>query len=66
MFPGMGNRHPDDGHGMGDDPYFIDQFGNVDRGAQRGVDGYFNYDASDGAHDLLGRELPASLAAVFG
>ena len=38
VIPEWGIGTTGDGHGMGDDPYFITQVANVDRGEQRGVD----------------------------
>lgn len=51
-FPEWGLAVRDDGHGGGDDPLFIDRM--ADRIAQPdvGYAVYFNYDASDGAHEL--------------
>jgi len=54
---------------MGDDPYFIDQFGAWIVQNDVAWTAYFNYDASDGSHDLFDGNFPQTLAAfraVFG
>ena len=69
VFPEWGVVIRPDGHGLGDDPYFIDQFGAWIAAHNVAWTSYFNFDASDGAHDLLGARFPQSLAAfrqVFG
>jgi hypothetical protein len=52
-----------DGHGMGDDPYFIGQFASWIVQNNVAWTSYFNYDASNGTHDLLDGQFNSSLAA---
>ncbi len=69
VFPEWGVMAGGDGYGMGDDPYFIDQFGTWIVQHDVAWTAYFNYDASDGAHDLFDGSFPATLAefrSVFG
>lgn len=69
VFPEWGVTTGGDGHGMGDDPYFIDQFGAWITAHPVAWTAYFNYDAPDGAHDLFDGNFPETLAAfraVFG
>ena len=69
VFPEWGVASGDSGHGMGDDPYFIDQFGAWVASHDVAWTSYFNFDASDASHDLLDAGFAQSLAAfraVFG
>ncbi|MGA2519813.1 MAG: glycosyl hydrolase [Acidimicrobiales bacterium] len=69
VFPEWGVTGTGSSHGMGDDPYFIDQFGAWIVQHDVAWTAYFNYDASDGSHDLFDGSFPATLAAfrtVFG
>ncbi len=63
VFPEWGTDITSDGHGMGDDPYFIDQFANWIVQNNVAWTSYFDFDASDGSHDLLDGQFNSSLAA---
>ncbi len=62
-FPEWGTDITSDGHGMGDDPYFIDQFASWIAQHNVAWTAYFNYDAPDGSHDLLDGQFNQALAA---
>jgi len=69
VFPEWGVDITSDGHGMGDDPYFINQFASWMAQNNVAWTSYFNYDAPDGSHNLLDGQFSASLAtfrAAFG
>jgi len=51
-----------DGHGLGDDPYFVDSFATWMGQHNVAWASYFNYDAPDGVHNLLNGRFPADLA----
>ena len=63
VFPEWGIEIRSDGHGMGDDPYFITQFAAWITANNVAWTSYFNYDAPDGTHDLFDATFPNSLAA---
>ena len=63
VLPEWGADITSDGHGMGDDPYFIDQFATWIVQHNVAWTAYFNYDAPDGSHDLLDGQFTQSLAA---
>ncbi len=63
VLPEWGMDITSDGHGMGDDPYFMDQFASWIVQHNVAWTAYFNYDAPDGSHDLLDGQFNASLAA---
>jgi len=63
VVPEWGIGTTSDGHGMGDDPYFVTQFASWIAQDNVAWTNYFNYDASDGSHDLLDGQFNSSLAA---
>ena len=63
VFPEWGIEIRSDGHGMGDDPYFITQFAAWITANNVAWTSYFNYDVPDGTHDLFDATFPNSLAA---
>ncbi len=63
VIPEWGIGTTSDGHGMGDDPYFVTQFANWIAQNDVAWTSYFNYDTSDAAHDLLDAQFPSSLTA---
>jgi hypothetical protein len=68
-FPEWGVSIRNDGHGMGDDPYFVQQFAQWIVAHDVAWTSYFNFDASDGAHDLFDGNFPQTLSVfrtVFG
>ena len=69
VFPEWGEAVRSDGHGMGDDPYYIQQFGAWIASHPVAWTSYFNFDAPDGTHDLFDSAFSQSLSAfraVFG
>jgi hypothetical protein len=69
VFPEWGVTISTSGHGMGDDPSFIDEFASWVVQHNVAWTSYFDYDAPDGSHDMLDGSFPATLAAfhaVFG
>jgi hypothetical protein len=63
VLPEWGVDITGDGHGMGDDPYFMNQVGSWIVQNNVAWTAYFNFDAPDGAHDLLDGQFNATLAA---
>jgi hypothetical protein len=61
-FPEWGEAIRSDGHGGGDDPYFIQQMYNWINANNTGYSVYFMFDAPDGMHDLLDGKFPNSSA----
>ncbi len=55
-----------DGHGLGDDGYFVSQFAAWASSHDVAWASYFNFDAPDGVHDLLNGQFPSALAAFRG
>ncbi len=52
-----------DGHGLGDDPFFVTQMAAWLAGHDVGFSVYFDVDVSDGSHDILDGRFPNALAA---
>jgi hypothetical protein len=52
-----------DGHGLGDDPTFVAHLAQWISTHDVAFTSYFDYDASDGSHDLLDGRFPQSLVA---
>jgi hypothetical protein len=63
-FPEWGLSARSDGHGGGDDPYFIQQMLNWIRTSDVAYALYFDYDASDGRHSISNGQFPRA-AATF-
>jgi glycosyl hydrolase family 26 len=63
-FPEWGLTLREDGHGGGDDPYFIQQMAAWIASNHVAYHVYFEFDASDGAHRLMTGRFPSG-AAVF-
>jgi hypothetical protein len=63
-FPEWGDTIRSDGHGGGDDPYYIQQMYVWMSTHNVAFEMYFEFDAPDGLHDLQDGNFPAS-AAVF-
>ena len=63
-FPEWGLAWRDDGHGGGDDPYFVQQMHKWIVSNNVGYHVYFDFDASDGAHALLTGRFPTAAAAL--
>ncbi len=63
VIPEWGIGTTSDGHGMGDDPYFITQFASWIAQNDVAWTSYFDFDTSDATHDLLDGQFPSSLAA---
>jgi Glycosyl hydrolase family 26 len=63
VLPEWGVDITSDGHGMGDDPYFVNQFANWIAANNVAWTNYFNFDAPDGSHDLLDGHFTSTLAA---
>lgn len=62
-FPEWGVAIRSDGHGGGDDPYFIQQMASWIAQNNVAYHIYFSYDAPDGQHDLQDGNFPLSAAA---
>jgi Glycosyl hydrolase family 26 len=62
-FPEWGVAIRDDGHGGGDNPYFIEQMYEWIRTNNVAYHMYFEFDAPDGAHALMGDQFPNSADA---
>ncbi len=62
-FPEWGVAIRSDGHGGGDAPYFIQQMTQWITQNNVAYHIYFNFDAPDGAHDLMDGRFPNSAAA---
>ena len=68
-FPEWGLSTRSDGHGGGDDPYFIQQMYDWIRTHDVAHADYFEYDAPDGRHSLMNGQFPnaaAKFRALFG
>ena len=68
-FPEWGLSTRSDGHGGGDDPYFIQQMYDWIRTHDVAHADYFEYDAPDGRHSLMNGQFPnaaAKFQALFG
>lgn len=68
-FPEWGLAIRSDGHGGGDDPYFIQQMYNWISTHDVAHADYFEYDAPDGRHSLMNGQFPnaaAKFQALFG
>jgi len=52
-----------DGHGLGDDPYFVSEMALWISQNDVAFTSYFEFDASDGSHDLVDGNFPNSLTA---
>ena len=68
-FPEWGLSTRSDGHGGGDDPYFIQQMYDWISAHDVVHADYFEYDASDGRHSLMNGQFPKAAAkfqALFG
>jgi hypothetical protein len=62
-FPEWALTERKDGHGGGDDPYFIDQMHQWIATHDVAYQAYFDHDASDGAHMLESGQFPNAAAA---
>jgi hypothetical protein len=62
-FPEWGVTTRSDGHGGGDDPYYVEQMASWIAAGNTAYAIYFDYDASDGAHALDDAQFAGSAAA---
>lgn len=63
-YPEWGLAWREDGHGGGDDPYFVEQMHNWIASNNVAYHVYFDFDAPDGAHALLSGRFPTAAAAL--
>jgi len=63
-FPEWGVATRSDGHGGGDAPYFVQKMTQWIAQNNVGYHVYFDFDAPDGAHDLMDGSFPNSAAAL--
>jgi hypothetical protein len=63
-FPEWGLTWREDGHGGGDDPYFVEQMHKWITSNKVAYHVYFDFDAPDGAHALLTGRFPTAAATL--